>query len=366
MRPAMKAIAAAIAAGCVLAGCSTFLDLLEGRPVAAATPGVNLLRNPGFENFKGNAETPFVHDGGKTSARGVAADWVVCPGSQVITTSISKEAAEGGFSQRVDVQAVRPDRQTPHVAFTQSQARLRLKGNTQYELAAWVKGRGVASLSVMLNDDESRALGSKVVLTDTWQHVQMVFVTPKRVRNMRELIRFGEDGDSAGAGGVAEGDWILIDGFSLRASVPRLSSLTPEAISSIAERRAVGVTPGAKVIAAALTLVRSGTVVKGGCWDWVNRAFNDAGYTANKRRAVFQSKPEGPFVNIALIEPGDWISFRNLTYGEIGHSALFVDWIDFDRHSAITLEYAGENREIPGRYREFDIFKCYLVTRPVD
>jgi len=186
------------------------------------------------------------------------------------------------------------------------------------------------------------------------------------VRNVRELLRFGEDGDSAGAGGAAEGDWILIDRFSLRASVPRLGSVTPDAISSIAERRAAGVTPGAKVVAAALALVRSGTVVKGGCWDWVNRAFNDAGYPAKKRRAVFQSKPEGPYVNAALIEPGDWISFRNLTYGEIGHSALFVDWIDFDRHSAITMEYAGENREVPGRFREYDIFECYLVTRPVE
>src|SRR4030042_3099187 len=106
MRQAMNALAAAVtaalAAGCVLAGCSTFLDVLEGRPVANATPGVNLLRNPGFESFKGNAETPFVHDDGKASSRGVAADWVVCPGSQVISTSISKEAAEGRSSQRVD------------------------------------------------------------------------------------------------------------------------------------------------------------------------------------------------------------------------------------------------------------------------
>ena len=162
------------------------------------------------------------------------------------------------------------------------------------------------------------------------------------MRNVRELIRFGD------GGARCEGDWLLIDGVSLRASVSRLGSLSPQAISSIAERKAAGATPGAKVVAAALALVKSGTVVKGGCWDWVNRAYNDAGYPAKKRRAVFQSKPEGPYVNAALIRPGDWISFRNLTYGEIGHSALFVDWIDFERHSAITLEYAGENREMPG------------------
>jgi hypothetical protein len=362
----MNALAAAVVAGCVLAGCSTFLDLLEGRPVAAAQRGVNLLRNPGFESFRGNAEARYLHDDGKESARGVAADWVVSPGSQAIATSISKDAAEGGLSQRVDVLAIQSDRRTSWIAFTPSKGRLRLRGNTQYELAAWVKGRGVASLSVMLNDYESGTLGSKVVLSDTWQYLQMVFATPKRVRNIRELIRFGEDGSFSGVRGAAEGDWLLIDGFSLRASLPRIGSLSPAAITSIAERRAAGTDPSAKVIAAALALVRSGTVVKGGCWDWVNRAYNDAGYPAKKRQTVFQSKPEGPYVNPALIRPGDWISFCNLTYGEIGHSALFVDWIDFDRRSAMTLEYAGENREIPGRYREYDIFKCYLVTRPVE
>ncbi len=32
----------------------------------------------------------------------------------------------------------------------------------------------------------------------------------------------------------------------------------------------------------------------------------------------------------------------------------------------MTIEYAGENRELPGRYREYDIFKCYIVVRPVE
>jgi hypothetical protein len=362
----MNAIAAAFIAVSILAGCSTFLELLEGRPVAAGQPQANLLRNPSFESTKGKVETPFTHKDGKASSQGVAADWVVSPGAQTITTSVSKDAVKGEVSQRIDVQTVQPDRQNPCVAFSQSQNKLRLKGNTQYELAAWVKGRGVASLSVMLNDYESRALGTKVVLNDTWQYIQMVFTTPKRVRNIRELIRLGDGGNSPNVGGVAEGDWMLVDGASLQISVPRLSRLSSEAISSIAERRAAGDTPGAKVVAAALALVRNGTVVKGGCWDWVNRAFNDAGYPAKKRQTVFQSKPEGPYVNPALIRPGDWISFRNLTYGEIGHSAIFVDWIDFEKHSCITLEYAGENREIPGRYREYDIFKCYIVMRPVD
>lgn len=373
MTPAVRArtstaaaLLAAVAAAGVLAGCTTLLDLLEGRPGGAARPGANLLRNPGFEKYRGDAGSKVLHDDGRSSSRGVATDWVVNPGSLVIATSISTEAREGGFCQRIDVLAVGSDRETSWVALAQSQGKLRLKGGTQYEISAWVKGRGVASLSVMLNDGASGALGTMVVLDDTWRYVQMAFVTPKRVRNVRELIRLGDDDSVAGARAAAEGDWLLVDGVSLRASTSRLGSLSPEAISSIAVRRASGADPGAKVVAAALALVRNGTVVKGGCWDWVNRAYNDAGYPARRRRTVFQSKPEGPYANPALIRPGDWIAFSNFTYGEIGHSALFVDWIDFERRSAITMEYAGENREIPGRFREYDIFKCYQVVRPVD
>jgi hypothetical protein len=346
MRSTRLAIAAAVVTAAVLTGCSTFRDLLEGPSAAAGQPLSNLLRNPSFESFK-------------PSSRGVASDWVVREGYTTLETSLSKDAFRGDVAQRIDVLAIEPGREDPWVGITQSPWKPRLKGNAQYEISAWVKGRGTAALSVILNDDASATLGAKVVLDDAWQYLQMSFATPNRVRNIRELVRFGD-------GGLAEGDWLQIDGVSLLASASRLGSLLPQAITSIAERKAIGASTGAKVIAAAVALVKNGTVVKGGCWDWVNRAYNDAGFTAKKRRTVFQSKPEGPYVNHALIRGGDWISFSNLTYGEIGHSAIFVDWLDFERHSALTVEYAGENREIPGRYREYDIFKCYIVVRPAE
>ena len=140
------------------------------------------------------------------------------------------------MSQRIDVLSVQPDRRDPWVAITQSQKKLRLKGDTQYEITAWVKGRGTASLSVMLNDDESAALGAKVVLDETWQRLQMSFATPGRVRNVRELIRLGD-------GGIAEGDWWQIDGVSLLASASRLGSLSPQAISSSPSARRLASPP---------------------------------------------------------------------------------------------------------------------------
>ena len=183
MRAAARILAAAVASGCVLSGCSTFLGLLETGS-GSETHGANLLQNPSFESFKGGAGELYPHLDGRVSARGVAKGWVVNPGTQAVATSISHQAAVGRFSQRIDVQAPAVDRRTSWVALGQPQRRLRLRGDTQYELSAWVKGRGVASLSVVLNDSESRTLGSKVVLAGEWQRLQMVFMTPKRVRNV--------------------------------------------------------------------------------------------------------------------------------------------------------------------------------------
>jgi hypothetical protein len=53
-------------------------------------------------------------------------------------------------------------------------------------------------------------------------------------------------------------------------------------------------------------------------------------------------------------------------YGEVGHSASFVEWIDFDRRSALTIEYVGTNRKVPGRFREADITKTYGLVRGME
>ncbi len=142
MRSARLAIVAAIATVAVLTGCSTFLELLEGPSTAAGQSLSNLLRNPGFESMK-------------VFSRGVAADWMVSEGYATITTSLSKDAFRGDVAQRIDVLAIEPGREDPWIGITPSRSRLRLKGNTQYEISAWVKGRGTVALSVMLNDDES-------------------------------------------------------------------------------------------------------------------------------------------------------------------------------------------------------------------
>jgi hypothetical protein len=120
---------------------------------------------------------------------------------------------------------------------------------------------------------------------------------------------------------------------------------------------------GANVLAAALDMIEEKSIVVGSCWDYVNKVYDNAGFTLEKRLTIYRDAENGPYTDPTLIKPGDWIMFKNLTFGNVGHSAIFVDWIDFDRRSAITIEYAGQKREIPGRYREYDVTKCFGILR---
>jgi hypothetical protein len=154
------------------------------------------------------------------------------------------------------------------------------------------------------------------------------------------------------------------DSVEKESSAPvKAGDLTLESVSVHTAHFAKGDTAGARVLDAGLDMLEKGTIVVGSCWDYVNRVYTDAGFTADKRLTLYRTKETGPYIDPLLILPGDWIQFRNLTFGSIGHSAIFAGWIDFDRRIAITIEYAGQNRNEPGRYREYDITKCYGLLR---
>ena len=138
---------------------------------------------------------------------------------------------------------------------------------------------------------------------------------------------------------------------------------TEEAISVIARTHAMSNTPGGKVLKAAVEMVDEKVITLGGCWTYVNKVYEKAGFPKNKRIEIFKVDQTGPYCNPSLILPGDWIMYRNLPYNEVGHSAIFVEWIDFERRSALTIEYVGSNRKIPGRYREADITKIFGLYR---
>ncbi|MBU1078238.1 MAG: hypothetical protein KKH98_13150 [Spirochaetes bacterium] len=125
-------------------------------------------------------------------------------------------------------------------------------------------------------------------------------------------------------------------------------------------------TPGAKVLATALKHIKAKTIIKGSCYNWIDMIYKELGYKEKKREKVFWGKESGPYADAEVLEPGDWIMFKNLTYGEIGHSGIFLGWLDLDRRSAIVIGYAGENRTAPGRFREYEITQLFGIFRGVN
>lgn len=131
----------------------------------------------------------------------------------------------------------------------------------------------------------------------------------------------------------------------------------------VAMRHAQEKTPGAKVLQTAIAMVNAGEIILGSCGDYVNAVYTRAGFTAEKRGNVYLQPETGPYAEPSILKPGDWVMYKNLPYGEIGHSAIFVEWIDFQKRSALTIEYVGNSRSVPGRYREADLTKLWGVVR---
>ncbi|HEQ72525.1 MAG TPA: hypothetical protein ENN69_08550 [Spirochaetia bacterium] len=139
--------------------------------------------------------------------------------------------------------------------------------------------------------------------------------------------------------------------------------LSVASVARVAVRHAELPTPGGKVLTAGVLFVKRGDIILGACWDFVDTVYTRAGFPRNKRSSVYRAAETGPFADPALLRPGDWVMYRNLPYGEIGHSAIFVEWIDFEKRSALTIEYVGGNRTVPGRFREADLTKIFGIVR---
>ncbi len=105
------------------------------------------------------------------------------------------------------------------------------------------------------------------------------------------------------------------------------------------------------------------TIVKGSCWDYINEVYRRAGYQTEKT-VVFKSPKSGPYADVSIIKPGDWIYYVNYSYNMVEHSGIFVYWEDFDNKIGVTLSYGGEHRNEPGRYRSYDLKSVYYITRP--
>ena len=104
------------------------------------------------------------------------------------------------------------------------------------------------------------------------------------------------------------------------------------------------------------------TIIKGGCWDYLNAVFNRAGVS---RDTIHKGTyGQGPYANSNEIEVGDWLYYINHGYNGVEHSGLFVGWVDERAKQALILSYAGENRHEPARYRVYDLSNVYQIMRP--
>ncbi len=140
-------------------------------------------------------------------------------------------------------------------------------------------------------------------------------------------------------------------------------SFSINAFLNMTARRSRAKTPGGRVLSAALKHIKKKTIIRGSCYDWINMVYKECGYKGKKRKSIFSGKEAGPYANAMLLRPGDWIMFKNLTYGNIGHSGIFLGWLDFEKRSAIVIGYAGQKRVMPGRFREYDITGLFGITR---
>jgi hypothetical protein len=106
-------------------------------------------------------------------------------------------------------------------------------------------------------------------------------------------------------------------------------------------------------------------IIPGGCWDYANEVYNRAGYPSNQREVIFRGdKNNGPYADVSLIEPGDWLYYVNHSYGGIEHSAIFVYWINYEDKIGLMLSYGGERRQEPARYLSYDLSDVYYIIRP--
>jgi hypothetical protein len=138
-------------------------------------------------------------------------------------------------------------------------------------------------------------------------------------------------------------------------------------LKSSAERRASP--SGREILTTGRQMIEDQLVLPGGCWDYINEVYNRAGYPnkAKKRQTVFKgSKQKGPYAEVSLIQPGDFLEYINHSYNDIEHSAIFVDWINFPNKEALMLSYGGERRREPARYLPYDLSHVYRIVRPTN
>lgn len=126
--------------------------------------------------------------------------------------------------------------------------------------------------------------------------------------------------------------------------------------------------PGRHVILTARGMMARGETVRGSCYAYLSEVFDRAGHDGWRTRTiVYQAGPNGPYADLDLIRPGDWLYIvNNPDSTPVGtHSVLFVGWEDRASGYARTISHAGwAAGASPGRESHYDLSRTYRIIRP--
>lgn len=123
---------------------------------------------------------------------------------------------------------------------------------------------------------------------------------------------------------------------------------------------------GRRILETSRSMISDQEIIVGGCWNYINKVYDRAGYSSKQRLTVFKSKFKGPYVKADRLVPGDWLYFVNHSYSGSEHSAIFVDWTDEEKKMALMVSYEGENRKKPAMYKEYNLSNIYNIIRAND
>ncbi len=130
---------------------------------------------------------------------------------------------------------------------------------------------------------------------------------------------------------------------------------------------AYNINSGNNILNIGKNMIDNNEIIKGSCWNFIDTVYKRAGYNTNNRVTIFkETKNGGKYADVDIIMPGDWLYYINYSYNMIEHSGIFVKWVDKKKKIARILGYAGENRNLPGRYRDHDLRSVYNIIRPIN
>jgi hypothetical protein len=220
--------------------------------------------------------------------------------------------------------------------------------------------------------DENGLLTDRTTLTPEKKIIHHAQYSYKPNQNIKWTIRNEDQSYADVFGSPKEEIKKTISGKSLNKKTinePRPFTISPDikmqTYYTLHQKASSTSLPGGKVLTSALKHIKAKTIIKGSCYDWINMIYKESGYTGKKRKQIFQKKKDGQYADPLLLQPGDWIMFKNQSYGDSGHSGIFLHWINFETRSALVIGYVGQNRAMPGRYREYDITRTFGIIRGV-